>query len=387
MNVLFVNYYDFTSNSAVHIFNFANELERLGISCAVAVPGNKKSVKSLGKPLFRVLDFENARARGVPFDGDQAPTLIHAWTPRENVRALTEELVGRYGWPYVVHLEDNEDVITAQHLGIPVDTLRSLPTEALTGRVPPTLSHPHLWRGLVKGSAGVSVIIDRLLEFKPQRLPGEVVWPGLDGDLFTARPPDERLKRRLELKNEEFVTVYHGNSHSTNASEIRNLYLAVEAVNRHGIPLRLIRLGRDFVDFLGSERSMVERHVISGGFVARRKLGSYLSLADVLIQPGGPDAFNNYRLPAKLPEYLSTGRPVILPAANIGLYLRDGENCLLLKEGSPQEIAGCVECLLDDPLLRERIGTAGRSFARENFSWPRSATRLMHLYEHALHHG
>ena len=47
-----------------------------------------------------------------------APTLIHAWTPRENVRELTEELAARYGCPYFVHLEDNEDLITAERLGI-----------------------------------------------------------------------------------------------------------------------------------------------------------------------------------------------------------------------------------------------------------------------------
>ena len=86
VNVLFVNYHDFTSNSAVHIFNLANELELLGIRCAVCVPDNKRSSKRLGRPRFAVLDFSDARAGRVRFADGGAPTLVHAWTPRENVR-------------------------------------------------------------------------------------------------------------------------------------------------------------------------------------------------------------------------------------------------------------------------------------------------------------
>ena len=48
MNVLFVNYHDFTSNSAVHIFNLANALVDSGAACAVAVPGNQSTVGVIG---------------------------------------------------------------------------------------------------------------------------------------------------------------------------------------------------------------------------------------------------------------------------------------------------------------------------------------------------
>jgi hypothetical protein len=46
-----------------------------------------------------------------------------------------------------------------------------------------------------------------------------------------------------------------------------------------------------------------------------------LALADLLVQPGKPDAFNDYRFPSKLPEFLSVGRPVILPDTNIAKHM------------------------------------------------------------------
>ena len=110
MNVVFVNYHDFTSNSAIHIFNLANELVGLGVDCAVGVPGNPATVDADRRATrSRRSTSRDARTGAFRFPDGEPPTLVHAWTPREVVRELTEELGSRYGCPYVVHLEDNED--------------------------------------------------------------------------------------------------------------------------------------------------------------------------------------------------------------------------------------------------------------------------------------
>ena len=56
MNVAFVNYHDFTSNSAVHIARLADELTAAGDECAVLVPGNPETITLLGKHRFQALD-------------------------------------------------------------------------------------------------------------------------------------------------------------------------------------------------------------------------------------------------------------------------------------------------------------------------------------------
>ena len=379
MNILFVNYYDFTSNSAIHLFNLANELERAGVGAAVAVTHDAAGVDLIGGPRFQALDFREARRRMLRFPDGGPPSLIHAWTPREAVRELVHELSAHYGCPYVVHLEDNEDVLTADALGVTIEQLHEV-----NGSVPATLAHPQRMRSFLAGAAGLTVIVDRLLEFRPDGIPSEVVWPAYEPDLFTPDPPDDDLRRRLGIADGESVVVYAGNAHNSNASELRSLYLAVGVVNRVGRPLKLVRLGRDYVQFLERELRAVERHVVRVPLQPRSEVPRYMRLADVLVQPGRADRFNDYRFPSKLPEFFATGRPVVLPATNIGRFVEDGEEAILLHRGDALEIAAAVERLLDDDELRARLGRGARAFAERSFGWPTSAEKLMRLYERVL---
>src|SRR5262249_2021521 len=167
---------------------------------------------------------------------------------------------------------------------------------------------------------------------------------------------------------------------AVNLIEVRTLYLAVGALNRRGVPTTLVRLGRDLVDPVPFELAWIRRNVIDLGVRPHVEVPRYLALADVLVQPGRSDAFNDYRFPSKLPEFLATGRPVVLPATNIGLHLRDGEECVLLEDGSALEIAAALQRLFDDPDLSRRLGVAGRRFAQENLSWAKTTTKLLDFY-------
>jgi glycosyltransferase involved in cell wall biosynthesis len=384
VNVAFVNYYDFTSNSAIHIFHLANELVARGAGCAVAVPGDPATVERIGEPRFQALDFRDAKRGKLRFPDGRGPTLVHAWTPREVVRELTEELGSRYGCPYVVHLEDNEDVLAANSLGLTLDQLHAAAPDELDASIPSTLAHPRRMRSFLAGAAGITVIMDRLLELKPDGVPAEIVWPAFEPDLFTADPPEPELRRRLGIADGDSVLVYAGNVHPSNAAEMRTLYLAVAALNRAGRPVKLVRLGRDYVQFVERRLKPIERHVVRVPTQPRSEVARYMRLADVLVQPGRPDGFNDYRFPAKLTEFLATGRPVVLPATNVGRFLQDGEECVLLRRGDALEIAEVVERLLDDDELRARLGEGARSFAERSFSWSESAEKLKRFYESVL---
>ena len=381
LNVVFVNYHDFTSNSAIHIFHLANALVEHGAECTVCIPGDPATVTAVGIPRFRVVDFAEARRGGIEFRDDSSPTLIHAWTPRESVRELTLDIAAVRGWPYVVHLEDHEDAITAETFGVSLEDLAAMPIADLDARVGPNLTHPTRGRAFMSESAGVTVILDRLLEIVPPDTESEVIWPAFEEELFKPQEPDAELRRELGLKPHERVVVYAGNAHAANAAELRSLYLAVHIVNGRGYPTRLVRLGRDFVDFLGTELRALDELVLHVGFRPRPELPRYLALADILVQPGRSSPFNDYRFPAKLPEYLAMGKPVVLPATNIGRFLEDGEECLLLQHGHSVEIADAMERVFEDCKLGVRIGRNGRAFAEEQFSWQASASRLRGFYD------
>ncbi len=383
MNIAFVGYHHFQANGTVHVFNLANALVELGHHCAVIVPDSLETVHTIGTPLFSYLTYADACAGALKFPDGRGPDIIHGWTPREGVRQTIEALVERYRCPYVIHLEDNEQVIAASQLGSTWDKLTKLSMADLDAAVGKGLTHPLRYRPFLERAAGMTLIIDRLFEFKPDNVPGILLWPAFEANIFKPQPADLELRRSLNIPDGNFLVVYPGNSHPANAAEIRSLYLAIAAVNRRRIPVTLLRIGSDYADFLGTELREVRRHVVElGRWEARREvIAQHLALADVLIQPGRPDAFNDYRFPSKLPEFFGMGKPVILPKSNIGHHVRDGVDGVLLHEGSALELAEKLEAVLRDPERRTILGENARAFAGANFSWRKGGEKLAAFYQ------
>ena len=384
-NLIFVSHCDFHGNSAMHLFSIANVLTDLGHSCAVCVPGDPESVLEHGKPRFQVLDYDEAVLRGVSFANRQGPNLIHAWTPRELVRKTTMSLAQRYNVPYFVHLEDNEMVVLLDELPAwSLEELERLPTRALDAVVANHRTHPHRWKRLLAGAAGVTALIDRLLEFKPSDVPGIVFFPGYDVEFAKIDGRDEELRAALGVAPDELLVVYPGNVHKSNVQEVRSLLLAIALVNRRGFRVKLVRTGWNH--HIEPELSVPEiaRHVIDRGFVPRSEIPRLLAAADVLVQPGRSNEFNDYRFPSKLPEFLASGRPVILPRSNVGLLLRDGEEALLLRDGHSADIADALQRLVIDPQLRARVGHGGRVFALRNLDWAKNVAAVPSFYDYCL---
>lgn len=378
VNVLFVHYHDFRGNSAVHIANLANALEELDVGCAVAVPRRaRRTARLFPDRHFRALSYRRARRRR-----DFVPDILHAWTPREGPRGFVTSLEPNARAPYFVHLEDNEDVIAADQLGISRESLLETPEEVLDSRLLPSLSHPRRYREFLARAAGVTVIVDRLAEFVPHGVPVHTLRPAFEGTLFFPRPASPGLRQSLGLGTAK-VVVYAGNVHPTNAPEVRELYRAVAMLDRPERPVRLVRLGDDFLDFLedAPETRRIEMRV---PWQPRARVSEFYALADALVQPGAADEFNSYRLPSKLPEFFAMGIPVILPRANVGLLTRDGVECLLLEDGTAADIAAKIEQVLEDGELATRLGAGAREFAERSFDWGRSAEGLKSFYSEVL---
>jgi glycosyltransferase involved in cell wall biosynthesis len=382
VNILFVNYHDFSSNSAIHIYHYANHLVEKGLDCGVCVPRNKESIEVIGTAKFAIYNFRDLKK--IKFRNGAGPDLIHAWTPREIVGSFTKRIAEHYVCPYIVHLEDNEEAIVEAKYKVKAEHLRELPEKIVTRLMDKHYSHPIKYKEFLNGSNGVTTIIQTLLEFKPSQIPGKVVWPGYDKTLFHKRSVDIALKKKLGIPDGYHTIVYSGNVHHSNQNEVYSLYLAVAALNRKGIHVKLVRTGRDFVHFKDSVISNAGDCFVELGFIDREMLPKVLSLADAFVQPGKSDAFNDYRFPSKLPEFFAMGKPVILPKTNIGNYLTEGNNCILLQEGSAVEIADKLEILLKDSNLRERIGENGRLYAENHFDWSINTEVLYEFYRQII---
>ncbi|MBX3749990.1 MAG: glycosyltransferase family 4 protein [Opitutaceae bacterium] len=380
-NLLFILPGSFAANNALHVTALANELAAAGHACAVAVAHDLATLAHHAQPAFRGLLHQEATA-GVEFPDGRGPNVIHAWTTRENVRRVTEQIRHRQGGRVVVHLEDNEHEILALTLGRPAGELAHLPEAELDRLVPGDLSHPRRSQEFLAKADGVTVITDRLREFVPQGRPCLTLWPAADARHFFPRRRPDAFREVLDETSGATVLFYHGNVHAANAREVRELYLAVLELNRSGCPTTLIRTGLDAVDFLGEQRDAVLPFVLNlGQILHHRHLAPLMALADIFVQPGTSDAFNDYRFPSKLPEFFSVGRPVILPRANLGCLVRHGTDAYVLERADAAGIARAVAELRRDPALADRLARGALAFADRHFSWRRSAAALASFYE------
>ncbi len=386
MNILFFCHADFASNSMGQIAGFAAGLRALGHECAAAIPGDDRaSAAALGErsALRPVLFSETWELAGEFFPDGRPADVIHAWTPRDHVRRAVERCRQEMpGARLVVHLEDNEEHLVAAFTGEDYASVRAWPEEKVAAQLPVHLVHPREYPRFLAAADGVTGIVAALADFVRPGAPFAELWPGVDFEVYHPGPPDVGLRASLGIRADERVLVYPGNSHFANDRELQSLYEAVFLLNRGGTPCRLIRTGLDTVDFSGRfAADDLAKWVLNLGFVERSLLPELLRLADVLVQPGEDNAFNRYRLPSKLPEFLASGRPVVMPRTNVGLRVRPGREALVLETGGAEEMAACCRRVFADAGLARELSEGGASFARQHFDAAVTARGLARFYE------
>jgi glycosyltransferase involved in cell wall biosynthesis len=223
--------------------------------------------------------------------------------------------------------------------------------------------------------------MDRLEKFVPPTVPKMILWPGADTELFSAGEKDEAFLASLGLPRDHIILCYTGNVHSANAREVRSLYLAAAILSREGIPTTLVRAGNDYCPFLGPDENWARDVSIDLGYVKHVDIPRVLALADFLVQPGTGDAFNEYRLPAKLPEFFAMRRPVLMPRTNVGRFVRHGEEAWVLPKVDALSIVDTLKTLRADEQLRARLSAGALAFCLEHFSWSKNAATLEQFYD------
>lgn len=379
LNVLIVLPGNFAANNSLQATALADELAAAGHRCAVAVSCDKSTVAIHAAPRFTPLT--HAEAATFRFADGRPADVIHAWTTREIVRLTATTLQRATGARLVVHLEDNEQQILALTVGRSAAELEQLPDAELNRLITPDLSHPRRAREFLTAADGLTLITARLREFAPVAARCLTLWPAADARYFFPRPRPDAFRALLGFGPDTTVLFYPGNVHAANAAEVRELYAAVARLNESGVPVRLIRAGVDAVDFLGAHATRAREHVIELGPISHhRHVPELMALADILVQPGVPDAFNDYRFPSKLPEFFALGRPVVLPRTNLGEKARHGVDAYVLERADAAGIVRAVRELRADPALAARLAEGAQRFSAEHLSWRRSAESLAKFY-------
>ena len=382
MQIVFVNYGPYCLASGVHIHFIANEMVALGHDCTVVLPEMRGNEDQYGPRRYATVDCEDF-ARRLGNGAYSAQTVFHAWTPREDVRQITEQATAFLGARYYVHLEDNERRILECKYHKPFAELERDAHEGRFVLEHISDSHPLLHQQFLAGARGITILMDTLEKFVPAGLPSLLFWPACEKEFFTlGLRPNIALRRQLGIPDECTVLVYPGNVHQAVAHTVAPLYRALPLIAAAGHPVRLVRCsGGDQFKADDSIVGLLEQYVLEFPTADPRDLPKFLRASDILVQPGAPNAFDAYRFPSKLPLFLASGRPVILARTNIGRFLTDGTNCRILEENTPEAIAKHVVELIEQPELASKIGQGGREFAREHFNWQKTALKLIDFYE------
>jgi hypothetical protein len=260
--------------------------------------------------------------------------------------------------------------------GLPEETLLGQTEAWIALHTPEGMPDPLNYRGFI-GLADAAVVIQpKLAAEVPAWVPCATVMPGVDLEQFSPRPADPQLRKRYGIADGDRLIVYPGGLNDFTRPGLESLCRAVGLINRAGVPCRLLRSGPVALDFLDRLPAEARTAVVDLGALPRGEMPALLACADLFVQPGRDDPFEDLRLPGKLPELLASGKPVVMPNTNIAFLLRDGVDAVLHRTGSSEEIARkCLE-LFADPARAEAIGKAGRRFAEKHFD-PRAQAALL----------
>lgn len=367
MNILFVHHGAISANSMNHIGPFADELDKQGHQAIVAVPELDPSLRFFPYPRIKILPYNELLENADRFDGE-SPDIVHAWTPREIVRQFCEQLWQQIDARWVIHLEDDESAVRDN---------RELSKEDLLHRTDP-LHGP--W--FMELADGYTIILDRLSQDLPREKLFHTLYPGFDLQAARRNSEPQLTRETFSIPEDYKIITYPGAASGANTEDLVDLFKAIHLLNEHGTPCILLKTGFPNLKAREGLPAGAENWIRDVGYLPREQLWRLIELADIVVQPGRVNSYNEHRLPSKLPDFFCLGKPVITTTSNLGRRLTNEEHALILEESTPEEIAARCQDLFSNPELAQTIAATGKAIGREWFNLSKNTESLVEFYEH-----
>ena len=172
----------------------------------------------------------------------------------------------------------------------------------------------------------------------------------------------------------------------------RHLVEACRLLRDHGRTVRCTLVGE------GEERAALEAQIRALGLEdvvslvgaqPRDRVVAIVEAADVVVQPSIVlPSGKTEGIPVALMEALAAERAVVASeVSGIPELVVDGVTGLLVAPGDAAALAHAIERLLDDPALRARLGSAGRSKVLEEFDLHRNTALLAERFRQSVAAG
>jgi len=406
MRITYVGYGDFHRYAGMkQLYHFAQEVCRNGHEAQILSAGSADTVRSMAEP-------PRAEIIEMAFTGplltrhvrrrvqDFKPDILHVWTPR-HVPALAGWQLQRWTKArLILDHEDDEIYIARNYVGSHGRRFRGVmrlvarPLARLKGQSLPWLAplmpdgsvrrmaQDRMAAALLRSRVSAHTAISPALEIRVRKTwpqaPVYLLYPGTDLQLFHPERSGALIRQRHNLGDRPLL-VYSG----TMNLEIFQYFTEVIQRLVATVPdIFLLLVGNDGfrhnAELLLGELGL-RRHIYLTGIVPHPEVPMYLAAADVLVQHP-IDIGNELRLPAKLPEYLAMGKPLVTYSQGIGEILEHGVHALKVATSDPDEMSRCLATLLGNRSLCADMGQAARNLAEQLFDWRANSQRLLNIY-------
>lgn len=233
-----------------------------------------------------------------------------------------------------------------------------------------------LWVACFWISHGAIFITDRLRTwYRPRTKPWITVHANAPDFTVVPESAEQKLgrKKQLGLPEHKSVLLYVGSGFWYRL----DVLIAMMRFLPDACFLVLAGLKENEIQNLSlyAEEKKVTNRVRFLSRIEPRAVPQYLLAADILLNSYTDYLFDG-GVSSKLYEYLATGVPIISHCAGANdEILRHEENALIVNSGDPRDYAAAVERILDDPVLREKLGTQARRDSAM-YTWEKRAERI-----------
>jgi len=198
----------------------------------------------------------------------------------------------------------------------------------------------------------------------------EIIHAGVDAELF--KPMDSGWVRKAYNITGSIV-VYVGSVSAWHGAE----HLIGVAERMKDMDVTFLMIGKD----VAALKEMAKRKGVLGkfvftGFVEYKDVPAYVAAADVAVAPYDPSGFKGmekhgfYFSPIKIFEYMACGKPIV--ASNVEIVrdlVKENECGMVAEPGDIDDLANKIRKILNNLILREKLGKNGRKAVLEKYSW------------------
>ncbi|MHA1820281.1 MAG: glycosyltransferase family 4 protein [Promethearchaeota archaeon] len=219
----------------------------------------------------------------------------------------------------------------------------------------------------------------------------KLVYTSVDPDRFNPDIPVLEVKRKYNLKEEDFIGVYVGAFYSWHGLEnvVDAFNLLMESAEfeklehlREHLKIILVGNGETFgiIKEKVSKNFKLKNKIILTGRVPFNEVPAYVNAASFCLTLNEYDAIG-----LKTFEYMACAKPLISTDVDLVPYFfKDGVNILLIPPNNPRALIEKIAYLYEHPDERKRIGQNARALVEQKYTWSKHIDNLLDAIKMAI---